>query len=235
MDHGEAVQMMAVERYLLDELPPDERDAFEQHMFSCEECALDIRAGAAFISEAKSQFLEDAITPAASLSAPPPHSNTQFKKSSWSWLWQPAFAVPAFAALLAVIAFQNISTIPSFRRSATEPRVLFSNPIHAGTRGSAHTVVQADLTEGLALSIELPQSSTYSSYDFQLNNAAGTKLWMRTVVPSNTGAESDGIVSLIIPGSGLQQASYTLVIWATTPQNQRVEIDRRTLDIQFGN
>ena len=140
MDHGEATQMMAAERYLLDELSPEQRDAFEQHLFCCPDCALYIRAGAAFINEARSQLSKDAIAPAAS----PPASLPRQKKSPWSWLWQPAFAVPVFATLLAVVAFQNFSTIPSLRRSATEPRVLYSNPIHAGTRGAAHTAVQAD-------------------------------------------------------------------------------------------
>ena len=235
MDHGEAIQMMAAERYLLNELAPEEREAFEQHMFSCHECSLDIRAGAAFITEAKSQLSRDAVAPAAPPSAASPGSAAQQKKSPWPWLWRPAFAMPAFAVLLAVIAFQNLSTIPSLRRSAAEPRALYSNPIHAGTRGSAHTVVQADRTEGLALSIGLPQSSDYSAYILQLDTAAGKSVWTRTVDRSNTGAENDGVLSLVIPGSGLQQASYTLTIWATTPQNNRVEIDRRTLDIQFGN
>ena len=42
MTHSEAVQQMAAERYLLDELAPDVRDAFEEHMFDCQECALDV-------------------------------------------------------------------------------------------------------------------------------------------------------------------------------------------------
>ena len=232
MDHGEAIEIMAAERYLLDELSPEQRDAFEQHMFGCADCALDIRAGAAFINEARSQLSKDAIAPAAS---PSTGSSTPLrkKKALWSWLWQPAFTVPVFAALLGVIAVQNLSTIPSLRRSATEPRVLYSNSIHAGTRGAAHTPVQADRKEGLALSIGLPQSPTYSSYVFQLDDPAGKKVWTQTVDRTDTGAESDGVLSLIVPGSGLQQASYTLTIWATNPQNDRVEIDRRTLDIQF--
>ena len=53
MEHIEAVQQMAAERYLLDELPPELRDAFEEHLFDCPECAFDLRAGAAFVDEAK--------------------------------------------------------------------------------------------------------------------------------------------------------------------------------------
>ena len=124
MDHGEALQMMAAERYLLDELTPEERDAFELHMFGCQECALDIRAGAAFIREAKTQLTEmDSRNSAATPDRPAP-AKPESKKKIWSFLWQPAFAMPAFAVLLAVIAYQNFSAIPSLRRVASEPKVL---------------------------------------------------------------------------------------------------------------
>ena len=49
---------MATERYLLEELSPELREAFEEHMFECPECALDVRAGNVFLSEAKEQLPE---------------------------------------------------------------------------------------------------------------------------------------------------------------------------------
>jgi len=230
MDHGEALKMMAAERYLLDELNPDERDAFEMHMFGCQECALDLRVGAAFISEAKALLPElDRPKPALADARP---SKPEPKKNRWSFFWQPAFAMPVFAALIAVIAYQNISSIPSLRRAASEPRVFYSNPIHIGTRGAAHTSLQADRAEGLALALDLPQSSNYSSYVFELYDPNGKQLWTRTV---SRGTGDDNIVSLIIPGSGLKSSSYTLAIFGVTRDNNRIEIDRRTLDVQFGN
>jgi hypothetical protein len=233
MDHGEAIQMMTAERYLLNELTADERDSFEQHLFGCQECALDLRAGAAFMSEAKTQLAKLDTKPAASTtSALPAHSRPQRKNPLWSWILQPAFAVPAFAVMLGVIAYQNFSAIPSLRRAATEPRILYSNPIHLGTRGSVHTTVQANRSDGLALSMELPQSETYSSYAFQLFDPNGKQFWTRTLSRSNP-AEDGGFVSLVIPGSGLLPGSYTLAISGVTPQNERVEIDRRVLDVQF--
>ena len=39
MNHTEAVEQMAAEGYLLNELTPDARDAFEEHVFDCAECA----------------------------------------------------------------------------------------------------------------------------------------------------------------------------------------------------
>ena len=52
MDHNEAVQQMATEKYLLGELPPELREAFEEHFFDCPECAMDLRTAAAFVEEA---------------------------------------------------------------------------------------------------------------------------------------------------------------------------------------
>jgi Putative zinc-finger len=37
MDHHQATQLTAVEKYLLDELPPELRDEFEEHYFDCQE------------------------------------------------------------------------------------------------------------------------------------------------------------------------------------------------------
>ena len=231
MDHGEALQMMAAERYLLDELAPEERDAFELHMFGCHECALDVRAGAAFMNEAKVQLIE--MEPRASSDPASPAPSPESKKKRWSFLWQPAFAMPAFAALLAVIAYQNFSAIPSLRKAATEPRILYSNPIHIGTRGTAHSSVQANRTDGLALSLDLPQSSNYSALVFELYDPNGKRFWTRTLSRSNSAEEDGGIVSLVIPGSGMLPGSYTLAIFGVTPQSGRVEIDRRVLDVQF--
>jgi len=232
MDHNEAIQNMAAERYLLDELTPEEREAFEQHVFDCPECAFDLRAGSAFITEARAQLPELVLQ---SSLAPPSPVAPPARKSRWSFWLQPAFAVPAFAVLLAFIAYQNISVIPGLQRAAVEPRIVHSTAIHIGTRGSAHTAITADRTEGLALSIELPQTSSYASYVFALYDPSGKQVWTHTVPGPAPDSADAGIVSIVIPGSGLLEGSYTLAISATTPQNTRVEIDRRVLDVQFNH
>ena len=56
MDHQQATQLMAVEKYLLDELTPEVRDQFEEHFFDCQECATDLRATAGFMDAAKKEF-----------------------------------------------------------------------------------------------------------------------------------------------------------------------------------
>ena len=49
MSHDEAIQMLATERYLLDEFDLKLREEFEEHVFDCRECTLDLRAGVMFL------------------------------------------------------------------------------------------------------------------------------------------------------------------------------------------
>ena len=231
MDHNEATKEMAAERYLLDELTPELRDAFEEHVFGCADCALDLRAGSAFINIAKGE-LPGLVAPSPTPSKAEPAKSIK-KKFDWqSWL-RPEFAVPAFAALLAVVSYQNLSTIPSLRKAASEPSVLPSTAFHAGTRGSAHTQVGADRIHGAAFSIELPQDSGYASYAFDLYDPQGKQVWAKSLVASQAGSAGDGTVSLVIPGAGLLQGSYTLAISGIDAKGTRTEIDRRILDIHF--
>ena len=61
MDHTEAVNQYAVEKYLLEELSPEARAAFEEHYFGCEECAIDLRAAAVFIAQSRKELARPAI------------------------------------------------------------------------------------------------------------------------------------------------------------------------------
>ena len=226
MDHGEAIKQMAAERYLLDELTPELRESFEEHAFDCPECSLDLRAGAAFIQVAKLELpsVVERVT------ATPAPASPAKKSPGWSSWLRPAWAVPAFAALLFLIAYQNFATIPALRRAAGIPRILPSASFHAGTRGAPHLPVLAHREQGAVVLIELPQDSAVASYDFQLYDPSGKQQWSQTIAASSTG---DGTVSLVIPGTTLQQGPYTLAISGITASSGRTEIERRVLDIQL--
>src|SRR5271170_2980431 len=100
MDHKTAERTMAVEKYLLDEFSPEEKDAFEEHFFSCDECARQVKLGAAFMAHAKESLKGVAVsTPAVT---PVKEPNRRW----FAWL-SPAFVVPAMALMLGVLAFQN--------------------------------------------------------------------------------------------------------------------------------
>lgn len=53
MDHIEAIQMRAAERYALSQLSASDAEAFEEHFFSCPECAEEVRWVTMFEANAK--------------------------------------------------------------------------------------------------------------------------------------------------------------------------------------
>jgi Putative zinc-finger len=232
MEHLDAVQTMAVERYLLDELSPELREQFEEHVFDCPECSLDLRAGAAFVEEAKLQL------PALVSSAPAAGLKPAPRKTDWfAWLrpflTRPAYALPAFAALLVVIGYQNLATIPALRSAAAQPRLAPWVSFHTGTRGDDHLAVPADPKQGAVLLIEIPQENDFASYGFDLYDQHGSRIWSQTAAASSQVAGAGGAFSLMIPGARLVQGSYTLVVSGINPQGGRTEIDRRILDVHF--
>jgi Putative zinc-finger len=228
MDHSEAVELMATERYLLGEMSPEQREAFEAHFFECYECALDIRAEAAFLKEAKEQL--PAMATAAAAPSPARVQPAPKPREWFAWL-RPAWAVPAFAALLVVIGYQNLATIPALRSAATAPRLLPWASLHVGTRAGANIPVTADRKDGAEVQIEdLPNDGTYASFAFELADPQGKPFWSRTVAAPASGIDA---ISLVIPGGGLQQGAYTLTIAGITPQGSRTQVDRRILDVRF--
>src|SRR5580704_6048204 len=70
MDHSESIRLMAAEKYLLGELAPELREQFEEHFFDCQECALDVRAGAALVEHSKVVLSEPVAVSPASLPVP---------------------------------------------------------------------------------------------------------------------------------------------------------------------
>lgn len=227
MDHNEAVQQMAAERYLLDELTAEQRDAFEEHAFDCAECALDLRAGAMFIHEAKAELpnLPQAAQPAQVVRSP--------RKPWWSLILQPAFAAPVFACMLGIIAFQNLETIPSLRSAADSPRVAPWSTMHLGTRGGAHTAVLADRKHGAVLLIDAPQNSAFTSYAFELYDPSNKLSWSQVVPVTTDSVAENATLSLYLPASRLQAGSYSLVISGITSSGERTKVDQRVLDIHF--
>jgi anti-sigma-K factor RskA len=243
MDHSEAVNLMAAERYLLGELPADLRDAFEEHLFDCPECAFDIRAGVAFVDEARVQLPGLAATQAESapqtVTNAPDRPATEPRRRKWSGWWgstfsTPAFAAPVFATLLLVIGYQNLVTYPALRTEATEPRLLSSVTLHADVRG-ARTVVTADRKQGVLLKIDLPGQegqTVYSFYTVDLYNPQGKLAWTRNITPAAAEADSETL-SVALPGEGIETGGYSLVISGVNASGQRSEVERQSFDIQF--
>jgi hypothetical protein len=235
MDHNQAKEQMAAERYLLNELSPDARAAFEEHVFDCPECALDLRATAAFVEEAKAQL--PALVGAQTL----PPANQVKRKPRWDgWLlWmRPAFAAPAFAALLLVVGYQNFVTFPALRAEADQPRLLPSAPLHGAMRGGPAETIAADRKHGVALPIDISQQpgmAPASSYSFDLLDAQGKLVWTGVLAAPAAGDGGDQRVTLAVPGPILKDGGYTVAVSGVGPQGERTPLERYVFTIRLAN
>ena len=225
MDHDEAVRQKATERYLLDELDPELRDQFEEHLFDCQACALDLRAGAMFVEQTKVILSEPPAVSAARVPA------TAAAKPGWlAWL-RPAYAVPVFALLLAVIGYQNLVTYPSLVATANQPQVGTWTSVNVSTRGTAAIPIRAQKGEGFGVLVNLPPEDGFASYTADLYNPAGKKEWSRQIAT----ASHEETRQIYIPGRNLESGTYTLVVNGITPGGESKEISRHPIDVQIQN
>jgi len=218
MNHNEAVRENATEKYLLNELDPAVRDQFEEHLFDCQECALDLRTAATFVEQSKVILSEGPpISPVrVSVSAP--------ANSGWfAWL-RPAFAVPVLALLLAIIGYQSL-TYSQLQRAANSPRVLASAVVNVGIRGGTITEVPAHPGEAFQLSINVPPDGRYTSYKLDLYSPQGAVEWSRTIP-----ASGDGTLSIYIPGSDHEPGG--LGVHGIAADGESVDLGRYPLELQ---
>lgn len=222
MEHQEAIETMASEKYLLDELTPELRDAFEDHYFGCAECAQDVRLGSAFIDQSKRMLPE-----MKEAKAEQPQSNRNW----FSWLnmaLNPAIMAPAFACLLAITAYQNLVVYPALQAAAVEPQVLPAETVlHDETRGGL-PVVFADLKLGSTISVELPATGNYDTYKFEFYNSKGKVIWTRTAASTN---RPEDMMSIWLPGR-VKQDTYKLVVSGITATGESVPVKQQVFTLQ---
>jgi hypothetical protein len=190
MDHEVATQTHAVERYLLGEMPASERDAFEEHYFSCAECGDEIRSASGFVHDMKAALRE--------LPSPSPKASSP----GWfSWL-KPPVLVPTFAAfaLLAVVGYQNLAVLPDLEA----PRSMGSATILDGrTRGDAPSL---RLGEPLRFTTAVEPAAASRLY-VEVTDASGSAVRRGEVAAPG----SDRSLDVYFPGK-LAEGRYQLVI-----------------------
>lgn len=122
MDHNFAVANHTAERYLMRELNETDREAYEEHFFSCTACAEEIKSASEFMESAR-RVIQDELKSDELKSEVYSHAARHSIWGSWlNWrsLLQP---FPAMACLLLVAVggfagYQNFVTIPSLATGA---------------------------------------------------------------------------------------------------------------------
>jgi hypothetical protein len=225
MNHKEAIELGAAEKYVLRELPDEGRDAYEDHFFDCAECAADIRALAGFADGGKEVY--EGLDPRRV-------AENEFSKpeSVWTRWLRPVIAVPAFAALLLIVGYQNLSTIPNLRKSASADSVqlLRSFPLaQANTRGGSALDIPVRPGESFSLKFDIPPMSGVSQYSCQLQDASGRVLRQINVDVKR----ANKTVELLVPGGMIHPGTYYVVIAGDSNESAQIRKEDRLADLGF--
>ena len=205
MDHNEAMKLQATEKYVMGELPPTLRDEYEEHYFDCSDCAADLQATLAFVETSK-EVLGQELQRSFGLAAP------KVWGGWFAWL-KPIVAVPALAALLLIIGYQNTVTIPQAREEASSgaAQVLFSSYALRGvnTAGEDGRTLSVRPGEAFFLNFDFVPTRSFDNYIGQLEDAQGRVLLRSKVAGANANQEAH----LPIPAGTLHPGKYVLAFY----------------------
>jgi hypothetical protein len=239
MEHERAVQNLAVECYLLGEMTPGEREAFEEHYFECGICAEDVRSASQFLEDMKGVLgaaRRPVAVPMPSREAPEQRSHGSSHGSSQGWNWS-AWLQPQYAAALVVVvgivaAVETFSMIPGLRQQVSEisaPRSVRSIVLKPQTRGT-----------GTVLTIKPGESALLTLDGLDLTPAAASRLHF--VVKSNEdrdvlsfSGEYPGVdepVIISFPKLDLPAGSYLLRVEMMSPAGTARELGRYPFELK---
>ena len=221
MNHDEAIQSGAAEKYILRELPDELRDAFEDHFLQCAECIKNMHALSGFAEGGAEVYenLRDELVP-------------RKPQSIWSRFFQSAIVVPMFAAVILVLAVVGYQTSRSGAGNSGPSDVTavagtsaLADTAHGAIRlfgderkGGAQTpVVRIRAGQGFTLNFDFLSPRKFDSYLGKLQDSSG-RLVLPVTLP---GDMANREVNLAVPAGLVHAGKYTLsfVGISSTPQS----------------
>lgn len=230
MDHNEAVRLQAAEKYVLGELKPALREDYEEHYFDCPQCAMDVKAAAAFVDASRQVFLTREESRESEAKKP------RNASSGWLFWLRPAFAAPALAALLAIVVYQNAVTVPQAKRGpALNAGQMYSSSFSlqfANVRSGEEVKLKVHPNETFALDFDFTPSRSFESYVGQLQDEVGRAVVQVSIPGSSANKEAH----LVVPGGLVKPGKYSLVFTGapgSSSQGTPAEVLRLGFSVEF--
>ena len=253
MTHQEIEKNEVIERYVRHQLSPDERRAFQEHYFACEECFEAVQATARFIAGVREASRKGALATEADAGA------------WWAWLFRPAPAAALAMLLLAAaigwfyfgrparpareLARESAPTpspaaVATPAPTAPEPErpheLLARNHVpeelaprlpavllESSRGGGGAQIALAEGVRSVVLRIEVEPDAPFGGYRFQVLDRA-----KRVVATASAGkAGGRGAVAATLPAQDLQSGTY-LVRWYGLRDGQQELIGESELTVR---
>jgi hypothetical protein len=199
MDHETAVQLKATERYFLGELTGADREGFEEHFFTCPECAEDIRTLTVFSANAKAVFREEATPVSVPVGA--------FLSSRALWL-----SAALNVALLSGMGYTLLKFAPQVKRELAEaraPQFVQDVPVLGVSRGDTAIREIASTTRRIVFSFYLLEQFQNIAYELKDESGSAGPRVILPAPPKEDSSESHFSIST----EGLKPGAYEIEFW----------------------
>jgi len=214
MDHQEAVERGAAERYVLGDLPEAERDQFEEHFFECAECAREVRLCAEVLANLRALMREGDSRPRSWF--------VRVRESPFA----ARLAMAAGLCVLVFTAYLSLVRLPALEReiaSLRAPQSYAAYFVRPAVRGEDQVLVLPRSAAFLGLAVDLPPGAEHPVYRCELFED-GRRLTAAISVPAP--AEPGAALHLLVPRSAVRAGRHTLVLSGVTPGRPQAELAR---------
>lgn len=214
-DHEFPDREHAAERYLLGEMSDADREQYEAHVFSCAECADDVRTTAALLDDLRAQVAPPAAPAhAAVVTLVRPAPARRLRSLFWPL---PAGAAVAAALLLSVIGYQALN-VAGLRRDLTAEQRMQAVPSSflAASRSEGPTITASSRQRKIGLTFSKFDRS-FPFYRCEIRDAAGRLVASEVLDAPVSGDELQILIQVdrLTPGpytvdiAGLESAAST--------------------------
>lgn len=232
MTHQEAEKSGSAARYLLGEMSADEREAFEEHLFACPDCARIVQADLILKTCRQALRGEGAHSEQDKERIGSPIIGRIFDRLAVGPKISAAaiFAAACFAPLAAYQYFFELPILQEENKRLTAPRALDYHQLETSVRSAERIVrLREDCIEvalWFEFAPELESEKGFPDYRCIIESEAGR----RFAIPHP--APDDFTLRLLIPCSALPAGKYTLSVYGIRNQGQ-VLIDEFDFETQL--
>jgi hypothetical protein len=219
IDHKEATKNMMAERYLLHELSENERDAYEAHLFDCQVCFEQVKAGTEFVSYIK-RIGEEKPTIARVQPA-------GFLAKLMTGLRQPMAAGAVALCVLAVgLNIYQYRELSQPKGPALERSYVLTGIAHGGESAK---LIEAPAGSTLSLSLEYTPRGEFTAYGVRILSESGS-VKSSLSIPRD---QVDGMAKVGIPANSLGAGKYSIIVWGRNNDGNESEIARGAFELRF--
>jgi hypothetical protein len=213
INHEDAAMNLMAEKYLLGELTESEREAYEDHLFSCQACFEQVKAGTELVSHLRQIGAEAS-----------PHV-PGFVSRLMANISQPVTAT-VFALLICVSIFgvYQRRTINGLRQSQVTPGVFLSD----GARAGGIKTIAVSPNVRFNLTIQLLQPGNFNSYEGRILTESGQ---LKSSIPFSSEQAKDTI-HFSLDSAVIKPGTYRLVINGLAPDGQKTEITQYSFRVE---